>query len=64
MKDATLVREWDSETFHHQVHELESKGYNARRETYRILAEMDPETGHIVHLYSVEMYRPDADESC
>jgi hypothetical protein len=59
MSDATLVREWSSEAFHHQVLEMESRGYNTRRETYQILADMNPETGEIIHLYTVEMYKPD-----
>lgn len=59
MSNATLVREWSSEAFQHQVLELESKGYNTRRETYQIVADMNPETGEIIHLYTVEMYKPD-----
>ena len=58
MRDATLVREWSSEAFHHQVLELESKGYNTRRETYQIIADMNPETGEVIHLYTVEMCKP------
>jgi len=42
---------------------LESKGYVARRETYRITADMNPETGYIVHLHSIEMYLPDPGEA-
>jgi hypothetical protein len=61
MNDATFVREWDSDTFHYQVLEMESKGYNVRRETYQVTAEMNPETGQIIHLYTVEMYKPDSD---
>jgi len=64
MTDATLVREWDVETFHNQVMEMELKGYNVRRETYQITAEMNPETGQVIHLYTVEMYKPDSDEFC
>lgn len=63
MKDATFVREWDSDAFHHQVLEMELKGYNVRRDTYHVTAEMNPETGQITHLYSVEVYKPDSEES-
>lgn len=55
MSEALLVREWGAEAFHHRVVELEAKGYIARRDTYRITAEMNPETGEIFHLHSIEM---------
>ena len=55
MQDVILVREWDADAFHRRVLELEGQGYVARRETYRILAEMDPSTGNIIHLHSMEM---------
>jgi len=58
MKDPVLVQEWSVETFHHRVLELETKGYLARRETYRITAEMHPETGEIIHLHTIEMLAP------
>jgi len=57
MPDLILVREWDADSFHRRVLELESQGYEARRDTYRISPEMDPETGNIVHLHSIEMSR-------
>jgi len=57
MQDLIIVREWDADSFHRRVLELESQGYEARRETYRISPEMDPETGNIVHLHSIEMSR-------
>jgi len=56
-----LVREWDNDKFHQRVLQLESSGYVARRETYSVSAEQDPETGYVVHLYCIEMYRPSAD---
>ena len=59
MSAPILVREWDADAFHAQVLALESKGYIARRESYSIAADMNPETGYIVHLYSIEMYLPD-----
>jgi hypothetical protein len=55
MNEAILINEWDSDSFHKKVLDLEAKGYAARRESYRITPEMDPETGEIVHLYCVEM---------
>ncbi len=63
MSDATVVREWGPESFHQRVRELEAAGYLARRETYRIIPEMDPETGKIVHLHSIEMYKTEEQES-
>ena len=57
MSKVTMVREWDAETFHARVLELEKQGYVARRETYTIRAEMHPETGWIVHLHSIEMVK-------
>ena len=57
MDDVIVVREWDSDSFHQRVLELESQGYQARRETYRISPEMDPETGKVVHLHTIEMSR-------
>ncbi len=55
---AIVVSEWDADAFHRRVSELEMQGYVARRETYRVTAEMNPETGRIVHLRTVELYRP------
>ena len=57
MADITLVREWDAESFHKQVLELERQGWVAKRETYKITAEMNPESGVIVHLHSMEMHK-------
>ncbi len=58
MIEATLVREWDSDAFHNRVRELESQGFDAIQETYRIIPEMNPENGQIIHLYSIEMQKP------
>jgi len=55
MDNAIVVRAWQPETFHRRVIELESKGYVTRRETYRITPEMNPETGEVTHLYTIEM---------
>jgi len=57
MNDPILVREWDPDMFHRRVLELEAQGYAARRETYRIIPEMDPQTGKIIHLYSIELHK-------
>ncbi len=58
MSEVVIVREWDADVFHRRVLELEAQGYVARRETYRITAEMDPETGKIIHLHSMELSKP------
>jgi hypothetical protein len=50
-----IVQEWDPDDFHQRVAEMEAEGYVARQETYRITPEMDPETGKISHLYTIEM---------
>jgi hypothetical protein len=62
MNDVLVVREWDADVFHRRVTELEAAGYIARRESYAIMAEMDPETGNIVHLHSVEMDLPSGND--
>lgn len=53
--DIKIVRDWDSDVFHQRVLQLESQGYTSRRETYRITPEMNPETGEVVHLHSIEL---------
>ena len=52
-----MVREWDANTFHRKVLTLEEQGYTARRETYRITAEMNPETGEVLHLHTIELWK-------
>jgi len=59
MSDVIMVREWDADEFHRQVLKLEEKGYVSRRESYRITAEMNPETGIISHVHSIELDKPD-----
>jgi len=54
------VREWDADQFHARVMELEKQGYVARRESYRITAEMNPETGWISHVHSIELAKPES----
>ena len=56
MNEPILVREWGSEAFHRRVLEFETRGYIARRETYSITPEMNPETGEIIHLHVIEMF--------
>ncbi len=63
MSDPILVREWGADAFHKRVLELETRGYVARRESYRIDSEMDPETGKITLLHTIEMYVPDVSEN-
>lgn len=53
-----VVNEWDADMFHRRVLDLEQQGYVARLETYRVTPEMNPETGQIVHLHTVELYQP------
>src|SRR5262245_10401617 len=60
--NAILVCEWDADTFHRRVLDLELQGYIVRRETYRVTPEMNPETGRIVHLHTVELYRTGPDK--
>jgi hypothetical protein len=55
MVEPILVREWNPNEFHRRVLELETKGYVARRETYQITPEINPETAEIIHLYTIEM---------
>lgn len=62
MDNTVLVREFDPDEFHRKVLELEKRGYVSRLESYRILPEMDPETGVIVHLHSIEMTKEEPGE--
>ena len=57
MEDTVLVYEWDSDAFHRRVMELQSKGYAPRDESYHISADVNPETGEIVHLHTIEMLK-------
>ena len=54
-EQVTIVREWDADTFHARVLELEKQGWVSRRETYRVTAEMNPETGWVTHVHSIEL---------
>jgi hypothetical protein len=55
MSQVTMVREWDADQFHAKVMELEAKGWQSRRESYKITAEMNPETGIVSHVHSIEL---------
>lgn len=59
MSEVVVVREWDADAFHKKVLQLEAEGFVSRLETYRIVADMNPDTGIIVHLHTIEMYRPE-----
>src|SRR5262245_27683912 len=61
--NAIIVSEWDADAFHRRVSHLELQGYVVRRETYRVTPEMNPETGRIVHLHTVELCRAGSDEA-
>jgi hypothetical protein len=63
VSNVIVVSEWDADAFHRRVTDLEMQGYITRRETYRVTPEMNPETGRIIHLHTVEMYQADPDEA-
>jgi len=52
-----MVREWNADDFHAKVLELEQKGWTARRDSYKILPEMNPETGIVSHVHSIELVK-------
>jgi hypothetical protein len=58
--DLILVSEWAPESFHRKVSELEAQGYLARRESYNVTPEMNPETGIIIHMHTLEMLKPES----
>jgi hypothetical protein len=58
MSNTVVIREWECDAFHRRVLELEAQGYVARRDTYTVTPEMNPDTGVIIHLYSIEMIEP------
>ena len=59
MSEVVQVREWDADSFHRRVLQLESEGFVSRLESYRVIPDMNPETGVIVHLHTMEMYKPE-----
>ena len=62
MSDTILIREWDADLFHRRVLDLEAQGYQARLETYAVVPEMNPETGEIIHLHTVELRKSSAQD--
>ena len=56
--EVKIVRDWDADTFHQRVLDLESQGYISRRETHRITPDTNPETGEVLHLNSIELVKP------
>jgi hypothetical protein len=63
MSDVQIVRDWSADVFHRRVLELEGQGYVACRETYRVIPEMNPETGEVIHLHSIELVKKSKVES-
>jgi hypothetical protein len=60
MSKVTMVREWNADDFHAKVLELEKQGWQTRHESYRITPEMNPETGFVSHVHSIELIKEDA----
>src|SRR5580698_9338350 len=56
--EVEIVRDWDADSFHQRVLDLESQGYISRRETHRITPDTNPETGEVLHLNSIELVKP------
>jgi hypothetical protein len=61
--EPVLMQDWDSERFHRRVLELVSNGYKARLESYKITPEMEPDTGKVIHRYSIELLKVSAEET-
>ena len=59
MSEVLQVREWGADAFHKKVLQLESEGFVSRLESYRIVSDMNPDTGIIVHVHTMEMYKPE-----
>jgi hypothetical protein len=60
--ELVVVHEWGSDAFHQRVIKLESEGYVTREGSYNIAAEINPETGEIIHLHRIEMFRLPPDD--
>jgi len=60
--NVAIVREWDADTFHRRVLELEAQGYVSRLETYDVTPEMNPSTGEITHLHTIELRKPESNQ--
>ncbi len=59
MSEVMQVREWGVDAFHKKVLQLESEGFVSRLESYRIVADVNPDTGIVTHLHTMEMYKPE-----
>ncbi len=59
MSEVVQVREWGVDAFHKKVLQLESEGYVSRLDSYRIVPDVNPDTGIVLHLHTMEMYRPE-----
>ena len=59
MSEVVQVREWGVDAFHKKVLQLESQGFVSRLESYRIVPDVNPDTGIVLHLHTMEMYRPE-----
>ena len=59
MSEVVQVREWGVDAFHKKVLQLESEGYISRLDSYRIVPDVNPDTGIVLHLHTMEMYRPE-----
>ena len=57
MSQVTMVREWNADDFHAKVLDLEKKGWIVRQESYKITPEMNPETGIVSHVHSIELMK-------
>ncbi len=62
MSKVIVIREWDSDVFHRRVLEMEAEGYVAQLESYSITPEMNPETGEIIHLRTIDLCKPEAEK--
>jgi hypothetical protein len=60
--ELVIVREWGSDAFHQRVIDLEREGYVTREGSYNIAPEVNPETGAIIHLHTIEMFRLPPDD--
>jgi len=59
MSEVLQVREWGVDAFHKKVLQLESEGFVSRLESYRIVPDVNPDTGIVTHLHTMEMYKPE-----
>jgi len=49
------VIEWDPDAFHQRVAYWEALGYKVLLHTYEVKAEIHPETGEVMHQYSIAL---------